>query len=76
MAPYLPSEGRQRGAYSEGGALFALGLIHANHGYDIREFLLESLTGSQNEASRPPCILSHFDIHLGLDLDLLYLLDD
>ena len=49
MAPYLPRNGASGSPYSEGGALYALGLIHANHGQDIRDFLLESLRGTQNE---------------------------
>lgn len=36
MAPYLPRDGAAGSPYSEGGALLALGLIHANHGSDIR----------------------------------------
>lgn len=51
MAPYLPRDGASGSPYSEGGALYALGLIHANHGQDIRGFLLESLRGTQNEVS-------------------------
>lgn len=57
MAPYLPSEGRAMSPYSEGGALFALGLIHANHGHDIREFLHDSLRASQSEVGFTPLIL-------------------
>ncbi|CAI5472971.1 unnamed protein product [Closterium sp. Yama58-4] len=59
MAPYLPhgaggSAGAAAGglsgsAYSEGGALYALGLIHANHGESIKGFLLESLRNTSNE---------------------------
>ena len=49
MAPHLPSEGRQVGPYSEGGALYALGIIHANHGQTILPFLLQSLRGSSND---------------------------
>ena len=49
MAPYLPRNGASGSPYSEGGALYALGLIHANNGQDIRDFLLESLRGTQNE---------------------------
>ena len=49
MAPYLPGAGRNAGPYAEGGALFALGLIHANHGEGIRQTLLESLRGTTNE---------------------------
>ena len=36
MAPYLPPNGNSESPYSEGGALFALGLIHANHGHGIQ----------------------------------------
>jgi hypothetical protein len=34
---------------AEGGALYALGLIHTNHGHDVRQFLLESLRSTQHE---------------------------
>lgn len=49
MAPYLPQGGASGSGspYSEGGALYALGLIHANHGEGIKQFLRESL-GSTN----------------------------
>ncbi|KAK7370060.1 hypothetical protein VNO80_12114 [Phaseolus coccineus] len=45
MAPYLPQGGTGGGGspYSEGGALYALGLIHANHGEGIKQFLRDSL---------------------------------
>ncbi|KAK3121303.1 hypothetical protein QOZ80_8BG0650410 [Eleusine coracana subsp. coracana] len=51
MAPYLPSDGAVGSAspYSEGGALYALGLIHANHGEGIKQFLRESLRNTNNE---------------------------
>ena len=50
MSPYLPRNGSSAGSpFSEGGALYALGLIHANHGQDIRGFLLESLSNTSNE---------------------------
>jgi 26S proteasome regulatory subunit N2 len=51
MAPYLPSDGAVGSAspYSEGGALYALGLIHANHGEGIKQFLRESLRNTSNE---------------------------
>ncbi|KAJ7518282.1 hypothetical protein O6H91_21G062200 [Diphasiastrum complanatum] len=51
MAPYLPQNGGSGGGspYSEGGALYALGLIHANHGEGIKQFLLESLRNTNNE---------------------------
>ncbi|KAL6843181.1 hypothetical protein ACP4OV_026894 [Aristida adscensionis] len=51
MAPYLPQNGAVGGGspYSEGGALYALGLIHANHGEGIKQFLRESLRNTSSE---------------------------
>ncbi|MCL7031378.1 hypothetical protein MKW94_000886, partial [Papaver nudicaule] len=51
MAPYLPQSGTSGGGgpYSEGGALYALGLIHANHGEGIKQFLLDSLRNTNVE---------------------------
>lgn len=37
---------------SEGGALYALGLIYANHGQDVRSFLLESLRATSHEVTQ------------------------
>lgn len=48
LAPYLPPRSSSS-PFSEGGALYALGLIHANHGKPIIPFLLESLEGTGNE---------------------------
>jgi 26S proteasome regulatory subunit N2 len=52
MAPYLPREagGPSGGSpFSEGGALYALGLIHAGHGGPIRPFLSASLRAAASE---------------------------
>ncbi len=53
MGPFLPREGGSGGMrpspYTEGGALYALGLIHANHGDGILQFLLDSSRSSNNE---------------------------
>lgn len=51
MAPYLPQNGSTGGGspYSEGGALYALGLIHANHGEGIKQFLRDSLCSTSVE---------------------------
>lgn len=44
MQAYLPRDGGSATAgYSEGGALYALGLIHANHGSDIIDYLMTQL---------------------------------
>ena len=53
MSPFLPRDGAAGGMRpspcTEGGALYALGLIHANHGDNILTFLLESSRSSNNE---------------------------
>ncbi|KAL7214955.1 hypothetical protein ACSBR1_027187 [Camellia fascicularis] len=67
MALYLPQSGAGGGGslYSEGGALYALGLIHANHGEGIKQFLRDSLR-STNVIQHGAC--------LGLGLAALELL--
>lgn len=61
MEPYLPGYRASASPYSEGGALYALGLIHANHGMEIRTFLLDSLRQTSNE-----CIQHGACLGLGL----------
>ena len=40
LEPYLPRQGVTSGSsYSQGGSLYALGLIYANHGTDVLDFL-------------------------------------
>ncbi|GAA99317.1 uncharacterized protein L969DRAFT_86556 [Mixia osmundae IAM 14324] len=44
VQPYLPSlDGTSTSEYSEGGSLFALGLVHANHGSEVTNFLKDHL---------------------------------
>jgi 26S proteasome regulatory subunit N2 len=44
LAPYLPGAGGANpSSYSEGGALYGLGIIHANHGHTVQEYILEQL---------------------------------
>lgn len=52
MSTYLPSEPGPSSGYSEGGGLYALGLIHANHGAAIIDYLLGQLKDAQNEMVR------------------------
>lgn len=53
MQSYLPRDSGAAGAgYSEGGGLYALGLIHANHGAAITDYLLGQLKDAQNEVYR------------------------
>lgn len=49
MQSYLPKEVGPSSGYSEGGGLYALGLIHANHGGNIIDYLLTQLKDAQNE---------------------------
>lgn len=52
MQSYLPKETGPSSGYSEGGSLYALGLIHANHGANIIEYLMNQLKDAQNENVR------------------------
>eukprot|EP01135_Chromosphaera_perkinsii_P001840 Nk52_evm19s211 gene=Nk52_evmTU19s211 len=49
LQPYLPQPGVNGSAYSEGGSLFAMGLIHANHGEHISKYLLTQLKTATSE---------------------------
>ncbi|KAL5998534.1 26S proteasome non-ATPase regulatory subunit 1 A [Asimina triloba] len=74
MAPYLPQSGAVGGGspYSEGGALYALGLIHANHGEGIKQFLRESLSNTNVEKMK---VIQH-GACLGLGLAALGTADE
>ncbi|KAJ3763062.1 D-isomer specific 2-hydroxyacid dehydrogenase [Lentinula raphanica] len=53
LGPYLPQDGNESSipgaAYSEGGALYALGLINAGCGTEISTYLREALRAAQGE---------------------------
>lgn len=49
MRPYLPREGMSSSPYSEGGALYALGLMYSNYDQSNKAFLLQSLRDSSSE---------------------------
>jgi 26S proteasome regulatory subunit N2 len=49
LAPYLPQDGVSSSPYSEGGSLFALGLINVNHGGEVLDYLRNALNKTQNE---------------------------
>ena len=52
MSTYLPKESSGGSAYQEGGGLYALGLIHANHGRgQIMEYLHDQLNAATSEVS-------------------------
>ncbi|KAH8041292.1 hypothetical protein HPB51_014573 [Rhipicephalus microplus] len=52
MSSYLPKESGPGSGYTEGGGLYALGLIHANHGAAITDYLLSQLREAKNEIVR------------------------
>jgi len=52
MGSYLPKDGGSGSAYQEGGGLYALGLIHSNHGESIKEYLLQQLKNSTTDMVR------------------------
>ncbi|PWN27463.1 26S proteasome regulatory complex, non-ATPase subcomplex, Rpn2/Psmd1 subunit [Jaminaea rosea] len=49
LRPYLPQDGFTSSAYSEGGSLFALGLIHANHGTEVMDLLTNQIKTNEGE---------------------------
>ncbi|KAI9310565.1 armadillo-type protein [Dichotomocladium elegans] len=50
LSPYLPQDGgNSSSVYSEGGSLYALGLINANHGSSVLEYLKNALKEAQND---------------------------
>jgi len=52
MQTYLPKDGNTS-PYQDGGGLYALGLIHANHGSEqMIEYLLTQLKNATNETIR------------------------
>lgn len=60
LSPYLPQESGSVNAspYTEGGALFGLGMIYANHGDEkVTEYLSKKLKSSQNEVILHGCAL-------------------
>jgi len=65
LKDYLPGSGSSGGSpYLEGGALYALGIINANHGESVRPYLLEQL----NNADGPSTEVLQHGACLGLGL--------
>ncbi|KAF2110127.1 armadillo-type protein [Lophiotrema nucula] len=50
LEPYLPKDSVSSGShYQEGGSLYALGLIYANHGTHVLDYLLKQFQGASEE---------------------------
>lgn len=58
LDPYLPSGGQAGSPYQEGGALYALGLVHQSHGASQVQFLSEALrnAGSNEIVQHGACL--------------------
>lgn len=67
MATYLPKDTSPGSAYQEGGGLYALGLIHANHGGDIIDYLLSQLKNASNDVRVFLYFLSSLYVALNLN---------
>lgn len=50
MSAYLPKDSTGNSPFAEGGGLYALGLIHANHGGDIIDYLIHQLRSNPNQS--------------------------
>lgn len=48
LSPYLPHEGVSSSHYSEGGALFALGIIHANNEAAVSSYFQTQLRTAEH----------------------------
>ncbi|CAI8037235.1 26S proteasome non-ATPase regulatory subunit 1 [Geodia barretti] len=49
MASYLPKDSANSSPYAEGGGLYAIGLIHANHGLKVMDYLANELRSNTSE---------------------------
>lgn len=50
LEPYLPKENNASGsAYSQGGSLYALGMIYSNHGTHVLDYLLQQFQSASEE---------------------------
>jgi 26S proteasome regulatory subunit N2 len=49
MASYLPKDSPNSSPYAEGGGLYAIGLIHANHGQKVMDYLANELRSNTSE---------------------------
>ena len=67
MSAYLPKDSTGNSPYAEGGGLYALGLIHANHGGDIIEYLINQLRSNSTQTDVCGCFTcKHFRITIWL----------
>lgn len=66
LEPYLPTNGSAGSPYQEGGALYALGLIHSSHGSDKIEYLTKALSTAMSPTSNNEIVQHGACLGLGL----------
>ena len=49
MSSYLPKDSTGSSPYAEGGGLYAIGLIHANHGLHVMDYIAQELKSNNSE---------------------------
>ena len=49
MSSYLPKDSTGSSPYAEGGGLYAIGLIHANHGLRVMDYITQELKANNSE---------------------------
>lgn len=63
MSAYLPKDSTGNSPYAEGGGLYALGLIHANHGGDIIDYLINQLRSTSTQTDVWKILYQKFKIY-------------
>ncbi|XP_064393012.1 26S proteasome non-ATPase regulatory subunit 1-like isoform X2 [Halichondria panicea] len=56
MASYLPRDSSGSSPYAEGGGLYAIGLIHANHGLNMMDYLSKELRNTSEVVRHGGCL--------------------
>ncbi|KAK9262293.1 armadillo-type protein [Lipomyces tetrasporus] len=62
LRPYLPSDSASQAGgskYSQGGSLYALGLVFAGHGKDVLEFLRNNIREGSNSGGQEAEVVQH-----------------
>jgi 26S proteasome regulatory subunit N2 len=73
LEPYLPKENSMSGSvYSQGGSLFALGLIYTNHGTHVLDYLRDQFNKATEEVVQHGGALGLGVAGMGTGSDLIY----
>ena len=66
LEPYLPKPGQDASPYTAGGSLYALGIIHANHGVGLGQSVSQYLLTQVRENAANEVIVHGACLGLGL----------